>query len=80
MTVLSSIIYIFMHYPHRLYLDAIIQILESLGTFMLKIHTLDVESFCTSVPIKCHTRLEHFSRTRAGELTLRSFEPPAAGR
>lgn len=52
--------YISMHYPDMLYFDAVIQTLESLGAFMLKIHTLDVESFYTSVPIKCHMGLELF--------------------
>lgn len=68
-----------MHYPYRLYFDAVIQRLESLGEFMLKINALDVESFYTSVPIKCHMGLELFIYAQAGELTLRSFEPPAAG-
>lgn len=71
--------YIFMHYPYRLYFDAVIQRLESVGAFMLKINALDVESFYTSVPIECHMGLELFIYARAGELTPRSFAPPAAG-
>ena len=46
--------------PYRLlqYFKAINQRLESMGAFMLKINALDVESFYTSVPIKCHMGLE----------------------